>query len=297
MSDTFLHIKEVNKWYGDFHVLKDFSLEIPKNAVFGLLGPNGAGKTSLLRLITLINKTTTGEIILGGKKLSTEDLNRIGYLPEERGLYQKMYVEEYLKYIGSIRQLNKNEVKTQIERWLSSFQLEEKRKELIQNLSKGNQQKVQFIAAVLHNPELLILDEPFSGFDPINEEILKKEIKAFHTEGKTILFSSHRMESVEELCSHVAFVNSGKLLDAGLKQAIKDKHGIKSYVVQSNFSMEEVKNFSLKKKENNRYNWMFNGQLEDIYQHIQELKEGEKILSFQEQQSTLQEIFIKLNSK
>lgn len=297
MADAFLHIKDVNKWYGDFHALKDFSLEIPENAVFGLLGPNGAGKTSLLRLITRINKTTSGEIVLGGKKLSSEDLNRIGYLPEERGLYQKMYVEEYLKYIGSIRQLNKTEVNTQIERWLTSFQLEEKRKELIQNLSKGNQQKVQFIAAVLHNPELLILDEPFSGFDPINEEILKQEIKAFHTEGKTILFSSHRMESVEELCSHVAFVNAGQLLDACLKQRIKDKHGAKTYAVASNFSLENEENFSLKKEENGRYQWTFNGPLEAIYQRIQQLRDGEKILSFQEQQSTLQEIFIKLNSK
>ena len=212
-----LEINNVVKNYGDFRALNDVSLHIPKGSVYGLLGPNGAGKTSLIRIINQITMADSGSVFLDGEPLAPKHTADIGYLPEERGLYKSMKVGEQALYLAQLKGLSKTEAKKRLKYWFEKFDIMAWWNKKIEELSKGMAQKVQFIVTVMHNPKLLIFDEPFSGFDPINAQIIAKEILQLRDEGATIIFSTHRMESVEEMCDEIALINrSNKILDGKL---------------------------------------------------------------------------------
>lgn len=212
-----LEINNVTKNYGDFRALNDVSIHIPKGSVYGLLGPNGAGKTSLIRIINQITMADTGSIFLDGEPLAPKHTANIGYLPEERGLYKSMKVGEQALYLAQLKGLSKTEAKKRLKYWFEKFDISAWWHKKIEELSKGMAQKVQFIVTVMHNPKLLIFDEPFSGFDPINAQLIAKEILQLRDEGATIIFSTHRMESVEEMCDEIALIDkSNKILDGKL---------------------------------------------------------------------------------
>jgi ABC-2 type transport system ATP-binding protein len=222
MSDHILNIKDVSKNYSTNKALNNVSIDIPRQSIFGLLGPNGAGKTSLIRIINQITGPDTGSIIFNGEPLSQKHIEKIGYLPEERGLYKKMAVGEQTLYLARLKGLSKEEAKKRLLYWFEKFEMQGWWKKKIEELSKGMQQKVQFIVTVLHEPELLILDEPFSGFDPINAQLIKNEILELRKKGSTIIFSTHNMGSVEELCDNIALINrSEKILDGSVKEIRK----------------------------------------------------------------------------
>ena len=212
-----LEINNVVKNYGDFRALNDVSIHIPKGSVYGLLGPNGAGKTSLIRIINQITMADSGSVFLDGEALAPKHTAQIGYLPEERGLYKSMKVGEQALYLAQLKGLSKSEAKKRLKYWFEKFDIMAWWNKKIEELSKGMAQKVQFIVTVMHNPKLLIFDEPFSGFDPINAQLIAKEILQLRDEGATIIFSTHRMESVEEMCDEIALINkSNKILDGKL---------------------------------------------------------------------------------
>lgn len=212
-----LEINNVVKRYGDYTALNNVSLQIPKGSVFGLLGPNGAGKTSLIRIINQITIPDSGSVFLDGEPLALHHVEYIGYLPEERGLYKSMKVGEQALYLAQLKGLSKAEAKKRLKYWFDKFDIGAWWGKKIEELSKGMAQKVQFIVTVLHRPKLLIFDEPFSGFDPINAQLIAKEILQLREEGATIIFSTHRMESVEEMCDYIALINkSNKILDGKL---------------------------------------------------------------------------------
>ncbi len=215
--NNLLEINNVFKNYGDFRALNDVSIHIPKGSVYGLLGPNGAGKTSLIRIINQITLPDAGSIILDGEPLAPKHIADIGYLPEERGLYKSMKVGEQALYLAQLKGLSKAEAKKRLKYWFDKFDISAWWNKKVEELSKGMAQKVQFIVTVLHQPKLLIFDEPFSGFDPINAQLIAKEILQLRDEGATIIFSTHRMESVEEMCDEIALINkSNKILDGKL---------------------------------------------------------------------------------
>jgi ABC-2 type transport system ATP-binding protein len=212
-----LEVEKVVKQYGDYTALNEISLSVPKGSIYGLLGPNGAGKTSLIRIINQITMPDSGTILLDGEKLSPNHIQHIGYLPEERGLYKTMKVGEQCLYLAQLKGLSKAEAKAQLDYWFDRLEIKGWWNKKIQELSKGMAQKIQFVVTVLHKPKLLIFDEPFSGFDPVNANLIKDEILALKETGATIIFSTHRMESVEELCDHIALIHkSNKLIEGKL---------------------------------------------------------------------------------
>ncbi|AWL08863.1 ABC transporter ATP-binding protein [Aquirufa nivalisilvae] len=218
-----LSIQDVVKRYSSHVALDRVSLEIPKGKIFGLLGPNGAGKTSLIRIITQITAPDEGQILFDGEKLSSKHVEQIGYLPEERGLYKKMKVGEQLIYLAQLKGLSRQESITRLKDWFIRLDIKDWWDKQVDDLSKGMQQKTQFISTVVHEPKLLILDEPFSGFDPINANMLKDEILALKDRGTSILFSTHRMESVEELCDSIALINHSKVVLTGEKNEVRNR--------------------------------------------------------------------------
>lgn len=212
-----LQVKDVVKKYGDYTALNKVSIEVPQGSIYGLLGPNGAGKTTLIRIINQITMPDEGHVIFNGKPLQPDDVHFIGYLPEERGLYKSMKVGEQALYLAQLKGMSKSDAKKALKYWFEKFEISEWWGKKVQELSKGMAQKVQFIVTVLHQPKLLIFDEPFSGFDPINANLIKDEILELREKGATIIFSTHRMESVEELCDHIALIDkSNKILDGNL---------------------------------------------------------------------------------
>ena len=218
-----LEAQNVVKNFGDFKALNNVSIQIPKESIFGLLGPNGAGKTTLLRIINQITLPDNGLILFDGKKLQPNDVSYIGYLPEERGLYKRMKVGEQVMYLAQLKGLSKSEAKKRIKYWFDKFEIGAWWNKKVEELSKGMAQKVQFIITVLHQPKLLIFDEPFSGFDPINANLIKNEILNLKEKGATIIFSTHRMESVEELCEHIALLDkANKILEGRLVDIKKE---------------------------------------------------------------------------
>ena len=227
-----LEALNVRKTYGEHVALNDVSLEIPDRSIYGLLGPNGAGKTSLIRIITQITGADAGEIRIRGEKLAPRHIGEIGYLPEERGLYKKMKVGEQLLYLARLKGLSRTDATQRIKAWVQRFDLTPWVEKNVEDLSKGMQQKVQFIATVLHEPSIIILDEPFSGFDPINANLIKDEILALRDKGATIILATHRMESVEEMCDNIALINrSRKVLD-GPVSTVKDAFRTQTYSVE-----------------------------------------------------------------
>lgn len=218
-----LSIQNVVKRYADHTALAGVSLEIPKGQIFGLLGPNGAGKTSLIRIINQITAPDEGRVLFDGELLQPKHVEQIGYLPEERGLYKKMKVGEQLLYLAQLKGLSKAEAQNRLKDWFIRLDIKDWWNKQVDDLSKGMQQKTQFIATVVHEPKLLILDEPFSGFDPINANMLKDEILGLKERGITILFSTHRMESVEELCDSIALINHSQVVLTGEKNEVRNR--------------------------------------------------------------------------
>ncbi len=233
MSDL-LVANSVSKNFGDFTALNNVSITVPKGSVFGLLGPNGAGKTTLIRIINQITMPDTGSVMLDGELLQSHHIRDIGYLPEERGLYKTMKVGEQVLYLAQLKGLSKREAKERLKWWFERLEIGDWWNKKIQELSKGMAQKIQFVVTVLHQPKLLIFDEPFSGFDPINANLIKDEILRLRDEGATVIFSTHRMESVEEMCDHIALLHeSNKILDGRLND-IKQQYRTNTYEVGLN---------------------------------------------------------------
>ena len=227
-----ISIRNIVKQYAGHRALDDVSIEIEQGKVFGLLGPNGAGKTSLIRIINQITGPDSGEILFNGQKLDQSHIGRIGYLPEERGLYKKMEIGDQVVYLAQLKGLSKQEAVSRAKQWFRKLEIESWWNKKIEELSKGMQQKAQFVATVIHKPDLLILDEPFSGFDPVNAELIKNEILELNRNGATIIFSTHRMESVEELCDSIALLNlSHKILDGKVKD-IRNAYRNGTYVLE-----------------------------------------------------------------
>ena len=220
-----LCVEHVTKRYATHTALHDVSLAIPRGAVYGLLGPNGAGKTTLIRIINRITAPDEGRVLLGGRCLAPKDVRRIGYLPEERGLYKKMKVGEQALYFAQLKGLSKREAALRLKRWFEKFGIAGWWDKKVEELSKGMAQKVQFIVTVLHEPELLIFDEPFSGFDPVNANLLKNEILALRDAGATIVFSTHNMSSVEEICDHITLIDRSRNVLSGPVDEVRRRHG------------------------------------------------------------------------
>lgn len=229
--NNLLVANSVSKNFGDFKALNNVSIEVPKGSIFGLLGPNGAGKTTLIRIINQITMPDTGNVLLDGEPLKAHHIQDIGYLPEERGLYKSMKVGEQVLYLAQLKGLSKAEAKKRLKFWFEKLEIGDWWNKKIQELSKGMAQKIQFVVTVLHQPKLLIFDEPFSGFDPINANLIKDQILQLREDGATVIFATHRMESVEELCDHIALIHkSNKILDGKL-QDIKRQYKTNTFEV------------------------------------------------------------------
>lgn len=220
-----LRVEHVTKRYAGHTALDDVSLSVPRGSVYGLLGPNGAGKTTLIRIINRITAPDSGRVFFGEREIAPEDVCRIGYLPEERGLYKKMKVGEQAVFFARLKGLSRREAVTRLKQWFVRFGIQDWWDKKVEELSKGMAQKVQFIVTVLHEPELLIFDEPFSGFDPINANLLKEEILALRDKGATIIFSTHNMSSVEEICDHITLINKSHNILSGKVDDIRHRHG------------------------------------------------------------------------
>jgi ABC-2 type transport system ATP-binding protein len=226
-----LEVEKVVKQYGDYTALNEISLSVPKGSIYGLLGPNGAGKTSLIRIINQITLPDSGNVFLDGEKLQPKHVQYIGYLPEERGLYKTMKVGEQCLYLAQMKGLSKAEAKVQLDYWFERLDIKGWWNKKIQELSKGMAQKIQFVVTVLHKPKLLIFDEPFSGFDPVNANLIKDEILALKENGATIIFSTHRMESVEELCDDIALIHKSNKLIEGKLDDVKRQYRSNTFEV------------------------------------------------------------------
>lgn len=220
---NFIEINNVSKTYGNYKALNNISIRVPRQSIYGLLGPNGAGKTTLIRMLNQITAPDEGEIIFNGEKLNRSHISQIGYLPEERGLYKSMKVGEQAIYLAQLKGISHKEAEKRLKQWFKKFDILNWWDKKVEELSKGMQQKIQFIVTVIHNPKLLIFDEPFSGFDPINVNLLKKEILELRDNGATIIFSTHNMASVEELCDNIMLINKGnKILEGSVYQIKQD---------------------------------------------------------------------------
>ncbi|MFT6149489.1 MAG: ABC-2 type transport system ATP-binding protein [Saprospiraceae bacterium] len=296
-----LELNNVVKTYQKHIAVNDVSFNVPKGSIFGLLGPNGAGKTSLIRIITMITRADSGSIMLDGEKLNSRHPSQIGYMPEERGLYKKMKVGEHLLYLAQLKGLSYKDAKKQINHWFEKFEITDWWNKRIEELSKGMQQKIQFIATVVHQPKLLILDEPFSGLDPINTNLIKDEIAELNRKGTSIIFSTHRMEQVEQICQEIVLINQGKNVLQGdvhsIKQSFKEHlfeinySGILPEALQAEDDANE--NYSIIKNEENRltikvaHDKASNSLLNFL------MKNGVYINGFNEILPSLNEIFIK----
>lgn len=220
-----IECRDIVKRFGNYTALNSVSIEVPKGQIFGLLGPNGAGKTTLIRIMNQITLPDSGEVLFNGRPIKPDDVYNIGYLPEERGLYKKMKVGEQAMYLARLKGLSTSDARTELKKWFVKFGIQAWWDKKIEELSKGMAQKIQFITTVLHKPSLLILDEPFSGFDPVNAELIRDEILKLRDNGSTIILSTHNMESVEKLCDNIALINKSNLVVKGSVEAIRREHG------------------------------------------------------------------------
>jgi ABC-2 type transport system ATP-binding protein len=239
-----LKLEHVTKRFGSFTAVDELSLDMPEGEIFGFLGANGAGKTTTFRLILGLLDQTEGSIEWDGKPLNYQKSHLVGYLPEERGLYPKLKVRDQIVYLARLRGMQKSEAITELDNWLERFKIPEYAPKKVEELSKGNQQKIQFIAAVIHKPKLLILDEPFSGLDPVNVELLKAAVISLKEGGTTIVFSSHRMEHVEEMCEHLCILQRGKTIVQGSLKEIKKAFGKKNLIIHADFPLASLTDFS-----------------------------------------------------
>ncbi len=244
---SILSLRNVTKKYHNHVAVDSVTFDIPKGSIFGLLGPNGAGKTSLIRIITTITGADSGEILLDGEKLNSLHPTQIGYMPEERGLYKKMKVGDQLMYLARLKGLSKSDARNAIMAWFKKFEIEDWWNKKIEELSKGMQQKIQFISTVIHDPKLIILDEPFTGLDPINTNLMKDEIHRMNEEGASIIFSTHRMEQVEEICRDIVLINQGKNILEGTVEGVKQKYKDNMYKIEfsGNLPQEMLTDFDV----------------------------------------------------
>ncbi len=231
-----LSLQSVEKQYESHKAVQSVSFDVPEGSIYGILGPNGAGKTSTIRIITCITRADGGQIFFGGEPLNPRHVENIGYMPEERGLYKKMKVEEQILYLAQLKGMPYKTAKTEWEAWCKRFDIDSWRQKPIEDLSKGMQQKVQFVSTVLHRPRLLILDEPFSGLDPVNSLLIQEEIHRLNREGTTILFSTHRMEQVEQICEHIVLINKGKDVLKGEVKSIKNQY--KEHLFELHYALD-----------------------------------------------------------
>ena len=295
--DPLLRLSNLKKYYATQKAVDDISFEIQKGSIFGLLGPNGAGKTTLLRMITGIFYPDGGDIILDGKPFnSIDDIQKIGYMPEERGLYKKMKIGEQALYLAQLKGLSKAEATEKIKYWFKKFEMETWWNKKVEDLSKGMSQKLQFVITVLHEPKLIILDEPFSGLDPLNANLIKEEIYNLAKKGATIIFSTHRMEQVEEICDHIVLMNLGKKILDGSVTDIKQQFKENSYLIQTDNEVAIHPNpiFNTISNEKNKILVKINEgyQSNDVLKYL--LQENVNIVAYNELLPSLNDIFIKL---
>jgi ABC-2 type transport system ATP-binding protein len=290
----------VSKVYSQHKALDNVSITIPEKTIFGLLGPNGAGKTTLIRIINQIINSDSGEILVFGEKLKPSHIEIIGYLPEERGLYKKMKVGDQLLYLAQLKGLSRKDALAKIKFWLEKFEIKDWWHKKVEDLSKGMAQKVQFISTVLHEPKLIILDEPFSGFDPVNAQLITEKILELKENGSTIIFSTHRMETVESLCDHIALINKSKKILEGPKKQVKESYRTNTFLIEhrgNHFQLPSEK-YEVKSQVKTE---------EDLYtttikaaagikgnQVIRDLVDITELYSFQEKLPTMADIFIGL---
>lgn len=290
-----LEARGISKSYRKHRALHDLDLDIKTGSIFGLLGPNGAGKTTFIRIINQIIAPDAGELRLKGEKLNSRHIAKIGYLPEERGLYPKMKIGEQLLYLAQLKGLSKLEAQKRIKYWLERFELSDRRQAKVEELSKGLAQKVQFIASVIHEPELLILDEPFTGFDPVNTEHIKSEILRLNQEGATIIFSTHRMESVKQLCQDIALINKGEKLLHGNLQSVKNqfKKGWYRLEYRSEWQVPPGEDWLLEVVPSAEGVYSYRVNLNGAPgSELLNMLEASKLISFQEEIPSLNDIFI-----
>jgi ABC-2 type transport system ATP-binding protein len=287
-----LKIEKLNKSYSNSRALTDLDLYVPKGIIFGLLGPNGAGKTTLIRIINQIIEGDSGTVLIDGKPLSSDHISQIGYLPEERGLYKKMKVWDQMIYFARLKGLSQQEAKSRINQWLEKLEMLSWKDKKIEDLSKGMAQKVQFISTIIHNPALLILDEPFSGFDPLNAEIIKDEILGLKARGTTVILSTHRMESVELLCDRVAMIHkSRKILDGTIKE-VKSSFRPEVFSVKLDSLTKELPEEWIAKVSEDSYHFLLplSGKMPN--ELLYELMQYGQVKQFEEVTPSMEEIFI-----
>lgn len=291
---TLLEVENVVKQFAEHRALDGVSLSVPENSVYGLLGPNGAGKTTLIRIINCITAPDSGEVRLNGKRMTAEDVRHIGYLPEERGLYKKMKIGEQALYLAQLRGMSKNDALKSLKYWFEKFEIQAWWDKKVEELSKGMAQKVQFITTILHDPKLLIFDEPFSGFDPVNADLLKREILELRDKGATIIFSTHNMSTVEDLCENISLVDKSKIVLQGNVAQIRASHATNTYMLQSTKTVDPA-GFEL--VETVQKNGIFESRIKKHASDsnnalLEKLMSQTDILSFQEILPSMNDIFI-----
>ena len=295
MDENILSLQGVVKAYDKKIAVDHVSFDVSKGSIFGLLGPNGAGKTSIIRIITGITQADSGSVFLDGSLMNTRRPEKIGYMPEERGLYKKMKVGDQLLYLSRLKGLSHADAKERIDYWMDRFQIADWWNKKVEELSKGMQQKIQFITTIVHQPQLLILDEPFSGLDPINTNLIKEEIYQLKQQGVSIIFSTHRMEQVEEICEHIVLINNGKNVLDGDVNAIKERFKLNQYRIQysGDCPLNLNEKFNIISHKNNSL--VIQAEEEQSSNELLRflLSEGLNISSFREVLPTLNEIFIK----
>ncbi|MBT7727048.1 MAG: ABC transporter ATP-binding protein [Flavobacteriales bacterium] len=292
MQEHILIARNIVKQYENHLALNDVSLEIPKGSIYGLLGPNGAGKTTLMKIINQITAPDSGEIIFNNEKLVRKHISQIGYLPEERGLYRKMKVGEQSLYLAQLKGMSKKEATIKLKTWFEKLDILEWWDKKVEELSKGMAQKVQFAITVIHNPDLLIFDEPFSGFDPVNTSIIRKEILELKEKGTSIIFSTHRMESVEEICDEITLIDNGISILQGEINIIKDQFRNNTFQIELNSNNLKLDGFEIIHQDENNFTVKVPSD-RNSKELITEILKTSEIISFNEKIPSMEEIFIK----
>ena len=292
MQEHILIARNIVKQYENHLALNDVSLEIPKGSIYGLLGPNGAGKTTLMKIINQITAPDSGEIIFNNEKLVRKHISQIGYLPEERGLYRKMKVGEQSLYLAQLKGMSKKEATLKLKTWFEKLDILQWWDKKVEELSKGMAQKVQFAITVIHNPNLLIFDEPFSGFDPVNTSIIRKEILELKEKGTSIIFSTHRMESVEEICDEITLIDNGISILQGEINIIKDQFRNNTFQIEVNSNNLKLDGFEIIHQDENNFTVKVPSD-KNSKELITEILKTSEIISFNEKIPSMEEIFIK----
>ncbi len=295
--------RNIVKTYANHIALDNVSISVPPQSIFGLLGPNGAGKTSLIRIINQITAPDSGEILINGEKLKRKHIEDIGYLPEERGLYKKMKIGEQAIYLAQLKGMSRNEARTELKKWFIKFEIESWWNKKVEDLSKGMAQKIQFITTIIHRPKLLILDEPFSGFDPINANLIKNEIMELRDNGATIILSTHNMESVEEICDDMALINKSKKILGGKVKEVKESFSKNQYKIEFKGNMVSFANAvwggweMIEKEELSKNHFMVQVKLNEkmeLNNFLKGLLDAVEVISFNKVALSMNEIFIKM---